>query len=549
MTRRVRWLSLFSLVLSSCAAAYGCGAAADDDPLGSNPQDDAASDGTVTLPDGAPIPGDGSTLPDGAPKPDADSPGEAGLDGGDDADAEIDAGYDAGVVDPPGPLSPTYVDYDINHVLVTGQSNAVATGSSIPLSTTQPYGNLMFNSGIMAASNCNGTGCRAYTAPTSFVPLVQNDNFYGGGAAETCTSGLANEISHLAFQRYDFNAHEGYPTKHDVLVSLHGRSGNTYWCLRKGFCSYQINQPATPPRYISPFAQGLMEVTDAKAVADAAGKSYVVRGVAVIHGESDHYAYINNAGNHPEFPLPGTDGTANKIQDYTDALVEWQEDYEASIKAITGQAQPVPLFVLGLAGGNTSTTSQVAQMTLAAHTRAPGKVIYVAPSYPLAILSDCLHYSSHGERHAGEYFAKVYAKVVFGGEAWEPVRPMQITRAGNVVTVKYHVPVPPLTFDTAKVTNPGNFGYTFVDNGALVAISSVAIAGPDTVTITLAAAPSGVNMRLRYAQNTPPSPACIGPGTTFSGGSRGNLRDSDATPSLYGYDLSNWGAPFEMPVP
>jgi hypothetical protein len=400
----------------------------------------------------------------------------------------------------------------------------------------------------MAASSCNGSGCRVFNAPASFVPLVQNDNFYGGGPAETCTSGLANEISYLALQKYDFNVRPTYPTKHDVLVSLHGRSGNTYWCLRKGFCNYLENQHATPPKYISPFAQGMMEVTSAKAIADAAGKSYVVRGVAVIHGESDHYGYVNNGGNHPEFPLNGTDGTVNKIVDYADGLIEWQEDYQASIQAITGQVQPVPLFVLGLTGGNTTPTSQVAQMTLAAHVRAPGKVVYVGPSYPLAVLSDCLHYSSHGERHAGEYFAKVYSKVVFGGENWEPVRPMQITRAGNIVTVKYHVPVPPLAFDTVKVTNPGNYGYGFVDNGTLVGITSVALAGPDTVTITLAAVPSGVNMRLRYAQNTP-SPGCIGPGTVYGGGARGNLRDSDATPSLYGYDLSNWGAPFELPVP
>ena len=58
-------------------------------------------------------------------------------------------------------------------------------------------------------------------------------------------------------------------------------------------------------------------------------------------------------------------------------------------------------------------------------------------------------------------------------------------------------------------------------------------------------------MRLRYAQNQDVNPAtrCIGPGTVYGGGARGNVRDSDATPSRYGYDLWNWGANFDFAVP
>ena len=131
------------------------------------------------------------------------------------------------------------------------------------------------------------------------------------------------------------------------------------------------------------------------------------------------------------------------------------------------------------------------------------------------------------------------------------MRPKSISRAGSVVTVTYFVPAPPLTLDTVHVTNPGNFGFDFVDNGTLVPLSSVVVTGADTVTITLGAVPSGVNMRLRYAQNQDTNPAtrCIGPGTVYGGGARGNLRDSDATPSRYGYDLWNWGANFDFVVP
>jgi len=541
MIRRARSFALLVAASAVCSlvAAYGCGT---DDVGGASVEEGGVSpiEGGVVLEDGAVVLPDGNVvLPDGGPLPVPDAePGDSGSD----ADAgAVDAGEDAGIVDPPppaGPLSPGYVDYDVNHVLVTGQSNAVANGGSPPLAAAQPYGNLMFDTGVMPMTTCDGNGCKAFQAPGAFVPLVEGDRFFNY-TVETPASGLANEVSHLALNAYEFNVRAGYPVKHDVLVSIHGRSGNTYWCLRKGFCNYNAARG-----HMSPFGQGMMEVEAAKALAAAGGKSYVVRAVAAVHGESDHYAYV---GNRSEFPLTGTDGTPGKIKDYKDALVEWQQDYEASVKAITGQAQPVPLFISAVSGFTTTRTSQVLQMQLDAHIAAPGKVVYVTPAYPLTVRSDCLHFDQHGYRKLGEYFAKVYARVVFGGETWEPVRPKQVTRAGNVITVKFFVPKPPLVFDTARVTNPGNYGFDVVDNGAIVA-STAAITAPDTVTITMAAAPSGGPLRVRYAQNQPTS-ACIGPGTQYAGGARGNLRDSDDAPSLYGYELFNWGANFDVGVP
>src|SRR4051812_37749035 len=43
----------------------------------------------------------------------------------------------------PAPLRP----HDINHVLVTGQSLAVGVAGAPALSLSQPFGNLMFNTG------------------------------------------------------------------------------------------------------------------------------------------------------------------------------------------------------------------------------------------------------------------------------------------------------------------------------------------------------------------------------------------------------------------
>lgn len=484
--------------------------------------------------------------------------------GDDDASASMktgkDASYDA------GPLAPAYVDYDINHVIITGQSNAVANGGVPPLSTTQPFGNLMFDTGPMSMkgsaaspSGCGGSGgccdgnvgCFTYEKPSALVPLVEGDSFFTY-PVETSAAGAGNEASFLAEHEYLFGVLDRYPRKHDMLVTNDGRSGWAYWCMRKGSCPYK------DPSWLFPFPQGMQEVKDAMGFATAAGKTYVVRAVMTIHGETDQQDYFIG---HPEFPLDGTDGTPLAIKDYSDGLVEWQRDYEQSIKAITGQPLPIPLLVSGNSGQNSTRIAVVAQYELDAHVRAPGKVILVGPTYHLDVAPDCRHFTAKANRRLGEYFAKVYARIVLGGETWEPVRPRSVTRASNVLTVKYHVPRPPLVFDTTRVTNPGNFGFDFVDaSGAPPAITSVTITAPDTVQITLAATPVGPSMKLYYAQNQIPA-TCLGPGTghdvTALGGARGNLRDSDTTPSQSGdykdadgtpWTLWNWGVQFGLDV-
>jgi hypothetical protein len=287
----------------------------------------------------------------------------------------------------------------------------------------------------------------------------------------------------------------------------------------------------------------MKEVTSAKTLAAAANKTYVVRAVASIHGESDHYSYTDGS---QEYPIAGSDGTPGKITSYADALLEWQQDYETSVKAITGQTQPVPMLVSQISGWNDTQYSKVAQFQLDAHVRAPQKVVLIGPSYQFtADQSDCRHFTNQDERRLGEYFAKVYARVVLEGKPWEPVRPKTVTRNGAVITVVFHVPTPPLALDTVRVAEAASYGFTFADgSGAPPAISTVAVTAPDTVTITLASAPTGAGAHLMYAQNQT-ALTCIG----SQHGARGNLRDSDATPSKHGYDLHNWSVHFDVPVP
>jgi hypothetical protein len=418
-----------------------------------------------------------------------------------------------------------YEHFDVNHVLSTGQSNSVAHEGRPVLSTSQPFSNLMFDVGVMTSGDCDREGCRTYQKPSKFSPLVEGDSFWW--PVETMSAGLANQAAMLAKTKHQKPAH-------DVLVSLAGRNGLTYWCLRKGGCNF------IDPSYLNPFAESMKQVEDGKALAAAAGKSYVVRAVTAIHGESDDYAYATNT---QQVPLDGTDGTYQAIKSYADGLVEWQRDYEAGVKAITGQTIDVPLLVSQFSGWNNIPRSAVTQYQFEAMVRTQGKVAIVTPGYILDWHEDCRHYSNHGERQLGEYFGKAYARIVLEGKKWLPLHPTNATIAGSVITAKFHVPVPPLALDTQRVTDPGHYGFEVVDDaGNDLPIASVALAGPDAVTVTLAAAPAG-KTKLRYAFKATPQ-TC--PGKTV--GPRGNLRDSDATPSQNGYELFNWGVHFEVPV-
>jgi hypothetical protein len=413
-----------------------------------------------------------------------------------------------------------YVPFDVNHVLSTGQSNSVANDGVPVLSKTQPYANVMFDTGVMTSSSCDGDGCRVYDEPSSFVPLVEGDTFFY--PVETMSSGLANEVASLT------------GGEHAMLVSLHGRSGNSYGCLRKGGCGWWPDRG-----YVVPFEDGMRQVQDAKKIAEKNGKTYVVRAVTAIHGEHDHYAYTSGDS---AFPMPGTDGVST-VRDYSDALLEWQRDYEDGVRTITGQKLPVPLFINQYSHWNDVPTTKIAYMQLDAHLRSNGKVVVVGPTYALGYTSRCLHFTNHGERQLGEYFAKAYRRVVIEGRRWEPLRPISVTIDGNVVTAKFLVPSPPLVFDHERVDDPGNEGFEWYDDsGAPPSITNVAITGPDTVRVTLSAPPAGGDRRLRYAYTFR---GCTGTRSL----ARGTLRDSDATPSAGGYDLYNWAVHFDVPLP
>ncbi len=381
-----------------------------------------------------------------------------------------------------------FTPYDYNHTLSTGQSLSVGAEGDPALSTSQPYANLMFTNGVYSFVN--------FSAP--LIPLVEGTSPY---TVETMSSALANLTTEMA-------ADLGIDP-YVQLVSTHGAGGTEYAGIKKG---------------TAPYEQGMDQLAGAKAHADDDELTYVVRCVTVVHGESDYYVTNHN---------------------YDADMVEFQADYEADVQAVTGQTLDVPMFH--------SQVSSMAQtwiplLQLKAHIDAPGKVILVGPKYHLPQAGGAsVHLSNEGYRQMGEEYAKAYRKVILQGGTWEPLRPKTVTRDGAVITIVFHVPVPPITLDTTIVamSNP-HYGFDYVDattdNWMPKAIdqdpivSSVEVVSEDTVEITLSGTPTvpgWIRYGIHWYEVTGP---------------RGNLRDSDDTESLNGYDLSNWCVQFAEPI-
>lgn len=344
----------------------------------------------------------------------------------------------------------------------------------------------MFVAGVLAGA--------ADASLATFVPLAET-------TTETMSSGFANLVTKLA---------RDAGTNHDLLVSVHAVGGQPYRAMKKGTAPYAVT--------IAQMKAGL-------AAARARGLAYDITAITSADGGGDH-----------------VDQNTRLAID----LADWQRDFEADARAITGQSTNVPLFNTQYSSWTEyGATSPIPLAQLRAHVDNPGKVVVVGPRYVFLYGADGVHLTNEGYRLMGEYYAKAYRRVIVERGVWEPLRPKTVTRAGNVVWVTFIVPTPPLVLDTKLATDPGNFGFEYADDGpGTPTISSVAVTGADTVAITLSAEPTSANRRIRYAFT-----GVKGAKAGLQTGAHGNLRDSDATPSRHGNLLYDWCVHFDEAVP
>jgi hypothetical protein len=416
----------------------------------------------------------------------------------------------------PGPAS----TWDWNGVIGTGQSLSVGAEARQVVMTTQPFKNLKLSLG---AARVTVPPYDAAAPGLSLVPLVEPIrpevmiypgaypfNIYG----ETPHTAMADQISAL----YASNTRGDYVTVHTVV----GESGQGIHVIDKGAVATANLGHA--------YAAALFEVSAIERLATLSGKTYGVGAIVLTHGE--------------------TDG-AN--ENYESDVDRFRRDLDADIRAITGQTTPVPLLLTQqqtCPGDSANAASLIAAWKSGVDHE--GEIICVGPKYQYPYASDRLHLVSRGYDELGEKYAEVYYERVVLGHRWQPLQPVRVKRKNRVITVDFHVPVPPLVWgdempaphQTAHTRWSRGRGFEVENREGEQTIDSVAIEG-NSVFITLASDPTPTDLVVRYAVTQDDTGMRGGLAT----GRIGQLRDSDP---LIGYATKsaqyNYAVSFALPV-
>jgi hypothetical protein len=427
------------------------------------------------------------------------------------------------------------IAWDLTGIVGTGQSLSVGAQAGTPTAkaTTQQYNNLKLSLGTLtvppldeAASNSD---------QLSLVPLVEPIRPVDPGYPSAYPVNLDGESPHTAMsvQLTSMAKADGasdFVTVHTVV----GESGQGMSVIDKS-ATVSPNGPNSARAY----AATLFEARAIKRLATAQGKTYGIGAIFLTHGETD----AGNAG-------------------YEDAMLKLYTDYNADLKAITGQEQSIPLFtsqqhgiyqyVLGTtAASNINTSTKLQWQASLDH---PNEIVCVGPKYQYPYFSDYLHLVALGYELMGEKYAQAYYERVVLGHEWKPLQPLAntVARSGRNITVDFYVPKPPLAWDDAlpkphqtdlaEWKEGRGFEVRSSDRTPL-AIESVTLVDADTVQITLAAdVPAGTILGYA-ATNGNDAPPNFSPRI-------GNLKDSDPFVGAFtGQTQANYSVAFELPVP
>ena len=430
--------------------------------------------------------------------------------------------------------------FGINHVIAYGQSLASGWEGWPALSIVPQHDSLMLGRSVRPRDENRPTWLPVGDA--AFHPLAATVQERESGAllSPAQAAGLPPRATALGetvleaavnHWRGRMLAEDPAGAAHRLLASTCGVGGSTLAALSKG---------ARPELF-----QRLRDCAAlARQTAAGAGQSYGIVALLFLQGEQD---------------TRGPDGNGGDREAYRATLRRWRDDVmQDVVHGIAGQAEPPALFLYQTGGVYAQDDHAVAMAQLDVALSDPG-CFMVGPAYPVPDKGG--HLDPNGYRWLGAQFGKVMHRVLTRGEAWKPLHPLAARREGEVVRLRFHVPVPPLAwgkpFRNRVQVAPREGGFSLVDAAGEVPIAAVVLEGPDSVAITMARAP-GPELRVRYADRS-------------RHGGLGALHDSDPTRAeeTYEYDpltghdaaanlpewhgrplpLANWCVAFNMPVP
>ena len=397
-----------------------------------------------------------------------------------------------------GPSSRLDASEGYNAMIYYGQSLSVGAAAQPAITLAQPYSNVTFIGGVKSIAPADQTG---------FKPLVEDNrnelNANAGDRGETLCSAAANYAVELAARTDGID-----PADFVIFASTAGKGGTNFAGLKKGTPQYN---------YL------LGQVTQGKAVATAEGKAFVVHKITVLHGESDDDAGQSAAG-------------------YAADLIEFTNDINADVRAITGQTKDVQILI-DQPSWNAAAAGDVQLGQFQAARQHP-LIHLITPTFIFDQAGPGPHLVNSGYNHMARYFGRAAKQIIVEGRDPDLVDPISAIAVGTKLRVNFKVPKAPLVLDTALMRPANQFGFRLADDSGDVALSNGAVVGGTAVQFTLARS-LGANPRIRLGLDY------LGAGMTLTGGGSHNLRDSTDDPvTVNGMVRPLWHvAPhFEIPI-
>lgn len=280
------------------------------------------------------------------------------------------------------------------------------------------------------------------------------------------------------------------------------------------------------------YAAGIFEMQAMQSVAARTGRKVASGGILFVHGEADY----NNSS-------------------YGASLLTLAQNYQTDLVALTGQTR-APIVVLSPQSSTPLSSRLLAPPVscLQAHATAaanPAQFIDIGDKYYLSYQINGQHmhaaeYDKVGEK-AGQFFI-AWAQ----GVPIKPLAPVKFTATigSNTCLIAFHVPFPPLQFDTSIGLNhqssntvwSSGFGFEAFDNSGDLTISSAAIQDNGTEVLLTFSRNVAAGLVVQYAVTCDEYGtggivgSCDKPGGHF-----GNLKDSDTFVGPFtSYAHQNW---------
>lgn len=397
-----------------------------------------------------------------------------------------------------------FLPQQINHHVGYGQSLSIGVATAVAISTSQPYSNIMLGGGPTKAVGDSGYN------PAVSLPLVESNS------VESPTAGTLNSFVRRVVEV------GGDSTAYSMLGTAAGVGGQRIATLTDEGLFVRLRQ----------------HIRDAKALADAQGKTYAVSSITWVQGEADITGALwTRAIDYYQRYL----GLMTKIRQL--AVETSGQTYLPTIYSYQTAAHSYyNKRYLGIAIAQWRASVERPDVCLA------------VPAYRLPHAADNLHLTAEGSWLLGEYIGRAMFWTMVKGQKWRPLEPVSVAWSGTHIDVKFHVPCKPIQLSTLICNQAVNQGFDIWNNGSVYdsgatsnddqliadAIQSVSVLDEETIRIHLnnsAVIPAGAV--LSYGRGRAGDPQVAGP----VAGARGNVMDSHG---LFDTAVSPLGTTFAL---